>query len=302
MLAKMELRQLRYFVAVAEEKNITRAAEKIFLSQPALSRQIKALEEEIGQLLLERSAHSFRLTPAGETFLPKARELLQQADRLSHSVRVVNPRERLRIGYAPSMAENLLPRALKKFMGAHPRFHVELCDLCSSELLERVENGKLDLVLTVQPDHRIRTLMWTPLIRSSWHLVVNREHPLAAQSKVSPAEVARERLLAFNRRDYPEYWEMIAGWLRKHRQNVQPAGEYDSLSSLTAAIVAGMGVAVILSRVARVFPKSLVLKGLSAEPKPQTIAVGYRKDRAREKSVVRFIKELRRAVNEKANA
>src|SRR5258706_6632767 len=110
---QMELRQLRYFVAVAEEKNITRAAEKIFLSQPALSRQIKALEDEFGQLLLERSAHSFRLTPVGEIFLPKARELIQQADRLFHSVRVVNPRERLRIGYAPSMAGNLLSTALK---------------------------------------------------------------------------------------------------------------------------------------------------------------------------------------------
>jgi DNA-binding transcriptional LysR family regulator len=155
----------------------------------------------------------------------------------------------------------------------------------------------LDLVLTLQPDHRIRTLTWTPLIRSSWHLVVSREHPLAAQSKVSPAEVAREPLLAFNRRDYPEYWEMIAGWLRKHRQNGRLAGEYDSLSSLTAAIAAGMGVAVILSRVARVLPKSVVLKELSAEPKPLTIGVGHRKDRAREKSVARFIKELRTAVS-----
>ncbi len=267
MLAGMELRQLRYFVAVAEENNITRAAEKIFLSQPALSRQIKALEDEIGQLLLERSAHSFRLTPVGETFLPKARELLQQADRLSHSVRVLNPRERLRIGYAPSMAENLLPTAMKNFMAAHPRFHVELCDLSSSELLQGVENEELDLVLTLQPDHRIRTLTWTPLIHSSWHLVVSREHPLAGQSKVSPAEIAREPLLAFNRRDYPEYWEMISGWLRKHRQNGRLLGEYDSLSSLIAAIVAGMGIAVILSHVARIFPKSVVLKELSAEPK-----------------------------------
>jgi len=296
MLAAMELRQLRYFVAVAEEGNITRAAAKIFLSQPALSRQIKALEDEIGQRLLERSAHSFRLTPGGETFLPKARELLQQADRLSRSVRVVNPGERLRIGYAPSMAENLLPKALKNFVAAHPRFHVELCDLCSSDLLARVEKGKLDLVLTVQPDRGIRALQWTPLVHSSWQLVVNREHPLASQAKVSPVEVAGEPLLAFNRRDYPEYWEMIGGWLRQHRQKGRLAGEYDSLSSLTAAITAGMGVAVILSRVARVFPKSIVLKELSAEPRPQIIAVGYRKDRAREKSLGWFIKELKKAV------
>src|SRR6266702_2236296 len=76
----MELRQLRNFVAVAEQGNISRAAKSIFLTQPALSRQIKALEDEIGQCLLKREAHSIRLTPAGEMLLREARELLQRAD------------------------------------------------------------------------------------------------------------------------------------------------------------------------------------------------------------------------------
>src|SRR5437762_3442905 len=82
----MELRQLRYFVAVAEEANISRAAQKIFLTQPALSRQIKALEDEIGQCVLEREAHSIRLTPAGEALLNEARQLLQHADAILERV------------------------------------------------------------------------------------------------------------------------------------------------------------------------------------------------------------------------
>src|SRR5437016_9803798 len=85
MLAGMELRQLRYFVTVAEEGNISRAAQKVFLTQPALSRQIKALEESIGQLLLDRQAHSIRLTPAGQTLLQEARELLRHADLRTHA-------------------------------------------------------------------------------------------------------------------------------------------------------------------------------------------------------------------------
>jgi len=76
----MELRQLRYFVTVAEEGNISRAAQKVFLTQPALSRQIKTLEEAIGQRLLDRQAHSIRLTLAGQTLLSEARELLRHAD------------------------------------------------------------------------------------------------------------------------------------------------------------------------------------------------------------------------------
>ena len=87
MVRRMELRQLRYFVAVADTGNISRAAQKIFLTQPALSRQIKALEEEIGQCLLERKAHSIRLTPAGEAMLREARELLQHANGAVERVR-----------------------------------------------------------------------------------------------------------------------------------------------------------------------------------------------------------------------
>ena len=83
----MELRQLRYFVAVAETGNISRAAQAIFLTQPALSRQIKALEGEIGRDLLERRANSVRLTAAGEVMLPVARELLQHAERVLQRVR-----------------------------------------------------------------------------------------------------------------------------------------------------------------------------------------------------------------------
>src|SRR5512139_2553962 len=101
MLPGMELRQLRYFVAVAETGNISRAAKGIFLTQPALSRQIKALEEEIGQCLLERQAHSIRLTPVGQALLREARELLRHADQMLQRVRAAGSEVRLCVGYAP---------------------------------------------------------------------------------------------------------------------------------------------------------------------------------------------------------
>src|SRR5437868_4864096 len=104
MLATMELRQLRYFVAVADEGSISRAAKKIFLTQPALSRQIRALEDEIGQCLLERQPHSIRLTAAGEALQREARELLAHAEQTLERVRAAGRGPRLRIGYAPSLA------------------------------------------------------------------------------------------------------------------------------------------------------------------------------------------------------
>jgi LysR family transcriptional regulator, benzoate and cis,cis-muconate-responsive activator of ben and cat genes len=103
----MELRQLRYFVAVAEQGSISRAAKKIFLTQPALSRQIKALEDEIGQCLLERQAHSVRLTPAGEVLHREGRALLDRAEQMLQQVRAVGRGVRLRVGYAPSLASGI---------------------------------------------------------------------------------------------------------------------------------------------------------------------------------------------------
>src|SRR4051812_17240195 len=97
MLLVMELRQLRYFVTVAEEGNISRAAKKVCLTQPALSRQIKALEQSIGQRLLDRQPHSIRLTPAGQTLLKEARELIRGAELVIERVRASGGDIRLRV-------------------------------------------------------------------------------------------------------------------------------------------------------------------------------------------------------------
>ena len=293
MLAGMELRQLRYFVAVAEEGNISRAAKKIFLTQPALSRQIRALEDEFGQSLLERQAHSIRLTPAGETFVREVRELLQHADQVVERVRAVGRGVRLRVGYAPSLAAGILSGAIESFTQTHPNAHVELSDLSTQEMLAGLENGTLDVVLTVGPEGDRRGLKWTPLVRAPWQLAVNRNHPLARRSRVTPAEVARERLLIFSRREYPEYWDTVVGWLREHRQRARLAGEYDGVDSLMAAVDSGLGVALVATRLARLIPECVRLKALSNAPHPLCIAAGYRAGRSGDKPLAVFVEELR---------
>ena len=293
--AVMELRQLRYFVAVAEEGNISRAAQKIFLTQPALSRQIKALENEIGQCLLKREAHSIRLTPAGEMLLREARELLQRTDEMLERVRAASQGVRLRVGYAPSLASGLLSAAVENFAQKHPNAHVELFDLSTKEMLAGLENDTLDAVLTVGLDRDAHGFKWTQLIRASWRLAVNRHHPLARKARVTPAEVALGPLLVFCQRDYPEYWDIVIGWLREHRQRPAIAGEYDGVNSLMAAVESGLGVAIVTTSTARLIPKHVRLKKLSAAPTPLCIAAGHRPSRAAEKQIAVFIEELRHA-------
>lgn len=295
MLPGVELRQLRYFVAVAETSNISRAAQKLFLTQPALSRQIKALEDEIGQCLLERSAHSIRLTPAGDALLREARELLQRAEAMLQRVRTTGQSVRLRVGYAPSLASGLLSGAVENFAQKHPAARVELFDLSTKELLAGLESDTLDVALSVGQKRDGHGLRWTPLVQVSWQLAVNSQHPLARRRHITAAEVAREPLLVFCQRDYPEYWDAITGWLRKHRQRPAIAGEYDGVDSLLAAVESGLGVAIVTTSTARLVPARVRLKALPAAPKPVCIAAGHRASRATEKPLAVFIEELRHA-------
>src|SRR5260370_6479003 len=124
----VELRHLRYFVAVAEMENVSRAALKLHVSQPALSRQIRDLEDELGFSLLERTAKSVRLTDAGRAFLDNARALLQNADEAVTKARAVASAEptELHVGYSPTPTAEILPKILRAFQRAMPNVHVKL--------------------------------------------------------------------------------------------------------------------------------------------------------------------------------
>jgi DNA-binding transcriptional LysR family regulator len=291
----MELRQLRYFVAAAEEGNISRAAKRIFLTQPALSRQIKALEHEIGQCLFERQARSIRLTAAGEALVGPARELLRHADQVLAQARTAGRAVLLRVGYAPSLAAGLLSAAVETFTQTHPNARVELSDLSTAEMLAGLESNELDVVLGVQSPRETRGVNWTPLLRAPWQLAVNRNHPLARRARIAPADVAREPLLVFCRRDYPEYWDTVTGWLRAHQVQPRIAGEYDGVDSLLAAVESRLGVAVVLARMAHRLPRRVCLRPLSAAPEPLCIAAGCRSNRADDKPLAVFVEELRKA-------
>ncbi len=291
----IDLRRLRYFVAVAECGNISKAAQKIFLTQPALSRQIKVLEDEIGLLLLERQAHSIRLTPAGEALLVEARQLLRQAEEALERVRAHGQGLRLRIGYAPSLVSGWFSGAVENFVQKHPNVRIELFDLSSREMLSGLEAGTLDLVLTVAPEREVRGLRWTPLVQVSWQLAVHHRHPLAALRKVTPEQVAREPLLVFCQRDYPEYWNLVTSWLREQGQSPALAGEYDGISSLFSGVESRLGVALVSAHSAELLPGRLRLKTLSNPPRSLSIAAGYPEGRATDQPLVVLVEELRHA-------
>src|ERR1051326_8113956 len=148
----MELRHLRYFVAVAEEQNVSRAATRLHISQPPLSRQIRDLEHELGIALFARGSKPVRLTEAGRAFLAEARALLQHAEGVMQMAKAVASGERgeIHVGYAPSLTVELLPRALRYFRESNPGVHVQLYDLSTQEMLGGLRDGKLQAALLVK--------------------------------------------------------------------------------------------------------------------------------------------------------
>ena len=153
----MELRHLRYFVAVAEAENVSRAALKLHVSQPGLSRQIRDLEDEIGFQLFERSAKSLRLTGAGKVFLTEACAVLRRADEAVKTARAVaaGGSGEIHVGYAPSLTVQILPQALRTFQGKFPNVRVALHDLSTEEMLSQLREGKLSVALMVRPPRKM---------------------------------------------------------------------------------------------------------------------------------------------------
>lgn len=286
----MELRHLRYFVAVAEDGNISKAAQRLNLTQPALSRQIKALEDEIGLALLERKANSVQLTEPGQALLREGREVLARADLALDRVRAAGAAPQLRVGYAPSLASGLLAPAIERFAQIHPRVRIELWDLSSKEMQEGLNKGTLDLVVTVVPENDKGTT-WTSLIQQDIRLAVNRSHPLAGEKFIVPAQLNQQRLLLLCQNEYPEYWHKIQSWFKANRINAKVAGQYDGISSLMAAVEGGLGAALVVERTPGL-PGNVLLKTLKPALAPVCIGVGVPDSRAGDPVLQVFVKEL----------
>jgi LysR family transcriptional regulator, benzoate and cis,cis-muconate-responsive activator of ben and cat genes len=271
----MELRHLRYFIAAAETENVSRAALKLHVSQPALSRQIRDLEAELGFALFERSAKSVRLTAAGKAFLGEARAVLQRADEAVTRARAIatGGRSELHVGYAPSPTVRIVPATLRVFQAQMPQVRVRLHDLSTEEMLAGVREGKLQIALVVRPSRAmLRGLHFEELARDSMCLAVPPGHAFARLRSVTLAQAVREPLVAFTQRDYPEYHEYLEAMFAPIKAKPRIAEEHDSAASLIAAVESGAGVAVV--------PQSFScsagprLKLLPLSPAPERIVIG----------------------------
>ncbi|MGD0197811.1 MAG: LysR substrate-binding domain-containing protein [Solirubrobacteraceae bacterium] len=269
----MELRHLRYFVAVAEELHFHRAATRLHISQPPLSQQIRALEAEIGVTLLVRNRRRVELTAAGASFLVSARMILEAVDRGAETARRVAAGEigSLSVGFVGSaMFSPVLPTILRDFASRHPDVDLHLRELPTAEQLDALSHGRIDVGVIRGP---LRAATLAPGLELA---VIHREHMvvalpeahlLAAKSRLRASDLQGETFVILRRSEAPGLWTPLASLMGGAGGLPEEVQEVAEMQTIIALVASGFGVSLVPASVGDTDRPGVTFRPL-ADPSP----------------------------------
>ncbi|MXM64413.1 LysR family transcriptional regulator [Streptomyces sp. HUCO-GS316] len=278
----MQFQQLQYFVAVAETRHFTRAAEQVHVAQPSLSQQIKALERELGADLFLRARGNITLTDAGAALLPLARRILADADTARYEVQeLVQLRSgRVRLGATPSLCTGLLPDVLRAFHDRYPGIRLLIEEGGSHDLVRELARGALDLALVVLPLPTPSPALTTiELLREDLVVVSSPEAPAPGgpgRRTVRIPDLKGERLVMF-RHGY-DLRELTVAACRAEGFEPDFAVEGGEMDAVLGFVRAGLGLAVVPRMVAARSGRGLRVTPLARPGLHRTIALAHRSD------------------------
>lgn len=226
----MELRQLRYFLAVAEELHFGRAARRMNISQPPLSQQIRQLEDELGATLFERTSRSVALTPEGVFLKKEASTILGKLGKACETVKAMGRGEEghLSIGFVVILNQSRLPEVIRDFRVKYPDVRLELKEMSTNAQLIALEDGELDIGFIRAYGHRLEGLNQQSYLREDYMLAISDDHPLAKNSEIRLCDLTDEPLIMFNRDYQPELYDHI---LRLFAQAEDDPGDPSTVDS-----------------------------------------------------------------------
>ncbi|MGL5362194.1 MAG: LysR family transcriptional regulator [Bosea sp. (in: a-proteobacteria)] len=274
----MDIRQLRCFIAVAEELHFGRAAERLALAPPALSRQIRSLESELGVTLLTRTTRQASLTRAGLVLLEEAKGILVRMERASRLVREasLSSGKLLRIGAIDSASSSFLPQALVKFRALHPSVEVKFVEAMTAPLMQMLETGKLDLALS-RPPRKTGDCAYEVLRVERPLVVLNENHPLAQRETLTMADLANEPFVIPSKRIRPYAYDLVMAYFESIGTVPNVVIEATEKPAMMSAVAAGLGIALAPDWVSRLsFPGVTMrrLKGMMLDPPAAGAMVG----------------------------
>jgi len=259
----MELRHLRYFVAVAEEKSFTRAAERLHIAQPPLSRQIQQLEEDLGVVLIEKGVRPLRLTEAGAFFLAHAKPLLDQVHDLRTMTQRVGKVERtLSIGFVASTLYGLLPDMIRRFRERHPEVEVLLHEMTTVEQLRALKEGRIDVGFgrLKSEDPSIRRIL---LREERMVVALYPGHRLAGgEGGLRLRELIHEPLLVYPKAPRPSFADQVLAAFSEANLAPDHVQEVRELQIAMGLVAAGQGIAIVPESVQGMHHRHIVYREL----------------------------------------
>jgi LysR family hca operon transcriptional activator len=274
----MELRHLRYFVAVAETGSLTVAAQQnLHTSQPSLSRQIRDLEDEVGAQLLTRRARGIELTPAGRAFLDHARSVLSQVEAAAEAARrVAHPAKPcFAIGFLTGHELTWMPEALQILHNELPNIDVMISSQYSPQLASALVKGTVDAAFLRRergvPDLAFRLLVKEPLV-----VILPRDHRLAAFKAIGPGDLAGETFVTVSD-TAPVLRVVIDNYLKRSGIKITPAHEADHLSMGVSLIASTRGVGLLPAYAQNFLPASVTSRPLKGDTPTIELVLGYKK-------------------------
>lgn len=275
----MELRHLRYFQAVAQEGSFTRAAARLHIAQPPLSRQIRQLEEELGVTLLERGSRALKLTEAGRFLLEQSLQLTTRLDEIVQGTRRLasNQRGWFGIGFVPSSLYGFVPELIRRLREADPRVEVGLAEMTTLPQIEALKAGRIDVgigrILFNDPAIERHVLMAEPLVAA-----LPLHHPLAECRRVSVAQLAAQPFVLYPARPRPNYADQVMGLFSAAGYALRVVQEANELQTAIGLVAAGLGVTVVPASVQRLHRLDVAHVPIDAASFVSPVIISYRKD------------------------
>lgn len=275
LVPEMELRHLRYFLAVSEELHFGKAATRLHISQPPLSQQIRQLEEDLHVKLFYRTKRRVELTEAGRAFAGEARLILQAVDRAAKLALEANRsfEDRLVIGCSPANSHAIL-KILAKVRSRHPKVHLVLKSLVTFQQMEALRNGRIDIGFVTLPVDREGLAVET-IFRERLLVALPRKHPLARRRRIALRLLASETLIIFPLTMSPNRYQLIAGLCRQAGLSLHVVHEIDNIPMILEMVSAGFGVSLVRASVRDLKADGVVFREFQHSPIVDT-AIAYR--------------------------